>query len=175
MKICVRTDFVFFGKFVVWWLVRTVKRRQIEVCFSPDVVHCGWLGSKYQQTDWPYSAWFLVCCCCRCFLLLFWYVCPVSSPDSSFVVFREKKSFVLFVICTQIKINNRGQTLNSRNFLSATFADVKQLHVIVMTLWTQPDMWFNQLPVIKEVNHFNSADHLNHNDSAVHLSSKAYL
>ena len=36
---------------VVWWLVCTVNRRQIEVCFSPDVIRCGWLGSKYQLTN----------------------------------------------------------------------------------------------------------------------------
>ena len=28
-----------------------VKRRQIEVCFSPNVILCGRLGSKYQLSD----------------------------------------------------------------------------------------------------------------------------
>ena len=27
------------------------KQEQIEVCFSPDVILCGWLGSKYQVTN----------------------------------------------------------------------------------------------------------------------------
>ena len=36
------------GEFMVWWLVWRVKRRRIELFFSPDVVLCGWLGSKYQ-------------------------------------------------------------------------------------------------------------------------------
>ena len=39
---------------MVWWLVWRVKqdiRRRIEVCFSPDVILCGWLGSKYQRTN----------------------------------------------------------------------------------------------------------------------------
>ena len=51
MQICVKTDFVVFREFVVWWLVWRVNRRQIEVCFSPDVILCGWLGSKYQLTN----------------------------------------------------------------------------------------------------------------------------
>ena len=33
---------------VVWWLVWGVNRRQIKVCFSLDVILCGWLGSKYR-------------------------------------------------------------------------------------------------------------------------------
>ena len=49
---CVRTDFVVFGEPVVWWLVWRVNKRQIEVCFSPDVILCGWLGSKYQLTNY---------------------------------------------------------------------------------------------------------------------------
>ena len=40
-----------FGEFVVWWLVCRVNRRQIEVGLSPDVIRCGWLGSKYQLTN----------------------------------------------------------------------------------------------------------------------------
>ena len=28
-----------------------VNKRQIEVCFSPDVILCCWLGSKYQLTN----------------------------------------------------------------------------------------------------------------------------
>ena len=50
MWICVWTDIVVFVAFLVWWFVCRVNRRQIEVCFSPDVIHCGWLGSKYQLT-----------------------------------------------------------------------------------------------------------------------------
>ena len=49
MEICVRTDFVVFGEFVVWWLVYIINRGQLEVCFSPDVICCGWLGLKYQE------------------------------------------------------------------------------------------------------------------------------
>ena len=40
-----------FGEFVVWWLVCKVNRRLIEVCFGPDVISCGWLGSRYQLTN----------------------------------------------------------------------------------------------------------------------------
>ena len=29
-----------------------VNKRQIEVCFSPDVILCGWLGSKCQLTNY---------------------------------------------------------------------------------------------------------------------------
>ena len=53
MSICLGTDFVVFGEFVVWWLVCRVNRRRIEVCFSPDVIRFGWLGSKYQLTNNP--------------------------------------------------------------------------------------------------------------------------
>ena len=40
------TDLVFFGEFmnIIWWLVCRVNRRQLEVCFSPDIICCGWLG-----------------------------------------------------------------------------------------------------------------------------------
>ena len=30
---------------------KRVNKRQIEVCFSPDVILCGWLGSNYQLTN----------------------------------------------------------------------------------------------------------------------------
>ena len=40
--------FFFFREFTVWWLVWRVIRRQTEVYFSPDVIFCGWLGSKYK-------------------------------------------------------------------------------------------------------------------------------
>ena len=33
---------------MVWWLLWRVNGRQIEVCFSPDVILCGWLGLRYQ-------------------------------------------------------------------------------------------------------------------------------
>ena len=36
---------------VVWWLVKWITWRQTEVCFSPDVILCGWLGSKHQLTN----------------------------------------------------------------------------------------------------------------------------
>ena len=49
--ICVRTDFVDFREFVVWWLVCRLARRHMEVCFSPDIILFGWLGSKYQLTS----------------------------------------------------------------------------------------------------------------------------
>ena len=42
-------------EFVVWWRMCMVNRRQIGVCFSPDVIRCGWLGSKYQLTKKPRS------------------------------------------------------------------------------------------------------------------------
>ena len=48
--VCVRTNFVVSGLFVVWWLACSVNRRQIEH-FSRDVILCGWLGSKYQLTN----------------------------------------------------------------------------------------------------------------------------
>ena len=51
VSVCFRTDFVVFGEFVVWWPACRVNRRQIEVCFSPDVICCGWLGSEYQLTN----------------------------------------------------------------------------------------------------------------------------
>ena len=37
---------LWFGDFCVC----RISRRQIEVCFSPDVILCGWLGSKYHRT-----------------------------------------------------------------------------------------------------------------------------
>ena len=40
----------FVGECVVWWLVCRVNRRQIEVWFSPNVIRCGWLDSKYRPT-----------------------------------------------------------------------------------------------------------------------------
>ena len=43
--------FCVFREFVVWWLVWRVDRRQTDVCFSPDVILCGWLDSKYQLTN----------------------------------------------------------------------------------------------------------------------------
>ena len=59
-----------FKEFVVWWLVWRVNRRQIEVCFSPDVILCGWLGSKHQLTNyhlvwcsiWPKEAEIAILC-----------------------------------------------------------------------------------------------------------------
>ena len=42
---------LFLGEFAVEWLLRRVNRRQSEVCFSPDVILRGWLGSKYQVTN----------------------------------------------------------------------------------------------------------------------------
>ena len=50
MSVCVRTNLVVFREYVVWWLVCRVNRRQTEVCFSPDIILCGWLGSKHQLT-----------------------------------------------------------------------------------------------------------------------------
>ena len=50
--ICAGTGFVDFGVFVVWWLVCGVAGRRVEVCFSsPDIILCGWLGSKYRLTN----------------------------------------------------------------------------------------------------------------------------
>ena len=34
-------------EFVVWWLVCRINRRQIKFVFSPDIILCDWLGSKY--------------------------------------------------------------------------------------------------------------------------------
>ena len=53
-RFCVCFNFFlifFYRKFVVWWLVHRVNRRQTEVCFGPDVGLCGWLGSKYQLAN----------------------------------------------------------------------------------------------------------------------------
>ena len=36
---------------VVWWLVKWVTRRSVKFVFSPDVIHCGWLGSKHLLTN----------------------------------------------------------------------------------------------------------------------------
>ena len=44
LYICVVTDFAVFGQFVVWWFGCWVK--------CPDVVICGWLGSKRQLAGW---------------------------------------------------------------------------------------------------------------------------
>ena len=46
--------FCVLGEFVVWWFVLRVNRKQTEVCFSPNVILCGWLGSKYQLTQWTW-------------------------------------------------------------------------------------------------------------------------
>ena len=76
MKICVRTDFVVFGEFMVWWLVWRVNRRQIEVCFSPDVILCGWLGSKYQLTN--SVVFVLICLKNKIWLMLYAECCGLS-------------------------------------------------------------------------------------------------
>ena len=36
----------------LWFDDFCANRRQTEVCHSPDVILCGWLGSKYQLTNW---------------------------------------------------------------------------------------------------------------------------
>ena len=59
MYFCVRTDFVFFWEFVVWSLVCRVNRKHIKVCFSPYVIRCTWLGSKYELTNWLQAVWLL--------------------------------------------------------------------------------------------------------------------
>ena len=51
MQTCVRTDFVVFRKFVFWWLVRRVNRRQTEVSFQP---WCNplWMTGLKVPTNW---------------------------------------------------------------------------------------------------------------------------
>ena len=46
-----RDRFCGFRRICVWWLVCRVDKRQFEVCFSPDVIRCGLLGSKYRLTN----------------------------------------------------------------------------------------------------------------------------
>ena len=81
----VRTDLVVFKEFVVWWHVWRVNGRQSEVCFSPDEILCGWLGSKYQLTNYEKSI--RMCyrshdsCCLR---TLFGDINPPAPPISKY-------------------------------------------------------------------------------------------
>ena len=60
--ICIGTDFVDFWEFVVWWLVRKWQGDRLKFVFSPDIILCRWLGSKYQLTNCFHVELLRVCC-----------------------------------------------------------------------------------------------------------------
>ena len=55
LYICVRTNFVVLGSFVVWWLACWVKKKiirdRLNIVFSPNVILCGLTGLKI-PTNW---------------------------------------------------------------------------------------------------------------------------